>query len=294
MFYRRKVILALMQAFDGHLPKIALQKLLFLFATRQTKPDYDFVPYKYGCYSFSANADLTAMVRRGQLSEDQTSFTKIGSVDYVKTLNEADKKILIDIKTTYGKLATSALMKLTYLNYHYYAINSVKAKEILNQEQYAKVLKAKPVNNHTILYTIGYEGISLEAYLNRLIKNDVKVLVDVRNNALSMKFGFSKTQLKTFCASLNIDYLHIPEVGIQSDQRQELKTQTDYDNLFDVYKKQNLTKTVSQQQQILNVLKDKKRIALTCFEANICQCHRKHLAEAIIALPEWNYELKHI
>jgi uncharacterized protein (DUF488 family) len=288
------VILALMQAFDGHLPKIALQKLLFLFATRQTKPDYDFVPYKYGCYSFSANADLTAMVRRGQLSEDQTSFTKIGSVDYVKTLNEADKKILIDIKTTYGKLATSALMKLTYLNYQYYAINSVKAKEILNEEQYAKVLKAKPVNNHTILYTIGYEGISLEAYLNRLIKNDVKVLVDVRNNALSMKFGFSKTQLKTFCASLNIDYLHIPEVGIQSDQRQELKTQTDYDNLFDVYKKQNLTKTVGQQQQILNVLKDKKRIALTCFEANICQCHRKHLAEAIIALPEWNYELKHI
>ena len=109
-----------------------------------------------------------------------------------------------------------------------------------------------------------------------------------------MKFGFSKTQLKTFCASLNIEYLHIPEVGIQSDQRQQLKTQTDYDNLFDIYKKQNLKKTTSQQQQILNLLKEKKRIALTCFEANICQCHRKHLAEAIITLPEWNYELKHI
>ncbi len=185
-------------------------------------------------------------------------------------------------------------MKLTYLNYQYFAINSVKAKEILNEEQYDKVLKAKPINANTILYTIGYEGISLEEYLNRLIKNDVKVLVDVRNNALSMKFGFSKTQLKTFCASLNIEYLHIPEVGIQSDQRQELKTQTDYDNLFDIYKKQNLKKTVSQQQQILNLLKDRKRIALTCFEANICQCHRKHLAEAIITLPEWNYELKHI
>jgi hypothetical protein len=30
---------------------------------------------------------------------------------------------------------------------------------------------------------------------------------------------------------------------------------------------------------------------LTCFEANICQCHRKHLAEAIIQLPQWKYEL---
>lgn len=283
-----------MQAFDEHLPKISLQKLLFLFTNRQTKPDYDFVPYKYGCYSFSANADLTAMVGHGQLSEDQTSFTKIDLVDYVKTLNEKDKKILIDIKTSYGKLTTNSLIKLTYLNYQYYAINSVKAKEILNEEQYENVLKAKPINANTILYTIGYEGISLEEYLNRLIKNDVKVLVDVRNNALSMKFGFSKTQLKTFCSSLNIEYIHIPEVGIQSNQRQELKTQMDYDNLFDIYKKQNLKNTLSQQQQILYLLKDRKRIALTCFEANICQCHRKHLAEAIITLPEWNYELKHI
>ncbi len=294
MFYRRKIILAIMQSFDGHLPKISLQKLLFLFANRQLKPDYDFVPYKYGCYSFSANADLTTMIRHGQLSEEQNSFTKIDSVDYVKMLVENDKRILIEIKNTYGKLTTNSLMKLTYLNYQYYAINSVRAKEILTKEQYINVLNAKPIIDKTILYTIGYEGISLEEYLNRLIKNDIKVLVDVRNNAISMKFGFSKIQLKTFCGSLNVEYLHIPEVGIQSEQRQELKTQTDYDNLFAIYKKHNLKKTTSQQQQILNLLKDKKRIALTCFEANICQCHRKHLAEAIINLPEWNFELKHI
>lgn len=294
MFYRRKVILALLQAFEGHLPKISLQKLLFLFANRQTKSDYDFVPYRFGCYSFSANADLTAMVGHGQLLEDKDSFTKICTTDYIKTLTEKDKQILTELKANYGKLSTNSLMKLTYLNYKYYAINSVKAKEILTEDQYKEVLNAKPIGNKTILYTIGYEGISLEEYLNRLIKNDVKVLVDVRNNALSMKFGFSKSQLTNFCKSLNIEYLHIPEVGIQSNQRQELKNQSDYDNLFEIYKKQNLKQTISQQEQILNLLKDKKRIALTCFEANICQCHRKHLAEAIVKLPEWSYELKHI
>lgn len=283
-----------MEAFDKQVPKISLQKLLFLFTNRQTKPHYDFVPYLYGCYSFSANADLNAMLRHQQLSEDKTSFTKTDSIDYIKMLNEKDKKILRDIKTAYGKLTTNSLMTLTYLNYPYYAINSIKAKEILTYEQYEKVLCAEPINNQTILYTIGYEGISLEEYLNRLIKNDVKVLVDVRKNALSMKFGFSKKQMETFCASLNIEYLHIPEVGIQSQQRQELKTQTDYDNLFKIYKKQNLKQTISHQEKILNLLKEKKRIALTCFEANICQCHRKHLAEAIIKLPEWNFELKHI
>ena len=122
----------------------------------------------------------------------------------------------------------------------------------------------------------------------------MKVLVDVRNNPLSMKFGFSKTLLKTFCANLNIEYVHIPEVGIQSGQRQELNVQADYDKLFVTYKKSNLKKTITHQEQILKLLIQNKRIALTCFEANICQCHRKHLAEAITNLPEWKYELKHI
>jgi uncharacterized protein YwgA len=294
MFYRRKIILAILQAFEGNLPKTSLQKLLFLFTSRQSKQDYDFVPYKYGCYSFSANADLNAMVKHGQISDHKDRFTKIDATDYIKSLSEKDKNILIDIRKSYSKLNTNALIKLTYLNYQYYAINSIIAKEVLTTDEYDKVLLAKSTNCESILYTIGYEGISLEEYLNRLIKNDIKVLVDVRNNALSMKFGFSKTQLKNFCASLNIEYLHIPEVGIQSNQRQELKTQTDYDNLFAVYRNQNLKKTLSQQELILNLLKEKKRIALTCFEANICQCHRKHLAEAIENLPNFKYKVKHI
>ena len=294
MFYRRKIILSILQEFEGNLPKISLQKLLFLFANRQQKKDYEFVPYKFGCYSFSANADLVAMVKHGQVTEDNKSFTKTDSIDYVKQLNVIDKNIIYEIKKNYGGYDTNSLIKLTYLNYQYYAINSSIAKNVLTSAQYNKVLLAKPINDKTILFTIGYEGISLEQYLNRLIKNDVKVLIDVRSNALSMKFGFSKTQLKNFCASVNIEYLHIPEVGIKSEQRKVLKTQSDYDNLFVDYKIQNLSVTMIQQLQILQLLVQKKRIALTCFESNICQCHRKHLAEAIIKLPEWHYESKHI
>ncbi|HAI77109.1 MAG TPA: DUF488 domain-containing protein, partial [Microscillaceae bacterium] len=126
------------------------------------------------------------------------------------------------------------------------------------------------------------------------LKYDVKVLVDVRNNPLSMKFGFSKSPLKQYCEGLDIQYIHIPEVGIQSAQRQELNTQSDYDKLFDFYRKDNLSKTIDSQIRILNLLKEHKRIALTCFEANICQCHRKHLAEAIEKHPAFDYEVNHI
>ncbi len=294
MFYRRKIILSLLQVFDGRLDKIRLQKLLFLYTNRQSKADYEFIPYRFGCYSYSANADMTAMAKRGFLNEDETSFEKNDAVDYTKQLKPSDLLLLQEVKENYGKMSATALMRHTYINFPFYAIKSEVAKDILDTEQLEKVHSARPNEERTILFTIGYEGISFENYLVRLLKNDVKVLVDVRNNALSMKYGFSKSILKKACESLGIKYVHYPEVGITSDRRQELNTQTDYDKLFDDYRKNNLSNTEESQNKILNLLKQYKRIALTCFEANICQCHRKHLAEAIETLPNFEYEVKHI
>ncbi|GEM66258.1 hypothetical protein SF1_42400 [Sphingobacterium faecium NBRC 15299] len=294
MFYRRKVILALIQSFGGKLEKLNLQKLLFLFTDKQIKPEYDFIPYKYGCYSFSAKADLNTMVTKGQLEEGEFVYLKLDTADYIKTLKEADRKILLYIKNLFGNFNGDRLMKHTYVNYPYYAINSIVAKDILTDEQFDKVSFQKPCSNETMLFTIGYEGISLEEYLNRLVKNNVQLLIDVRRNPLSMKFGFSKSQLIKYCNSVGIKYIHIPEVGIQSDLRQELKTQSDYDKLFEYYKKEELTKSLKSQENILSLLIENKRIALTCFEKDICQCHRKHLAEAICRLPNFDYKLKHI
>jgi len=83
-------------------------------------------------------------------------------------------------------------MKHTYINFPYWATKSIKAESILSAGELEKVNKHKPVITETVLFTIGYEKISFEEYLNRLLNNDVKVLVDVRNNPLSMKYGFSK------------------------------------------------------------------------------------------------------
>jgi len=294
MFYRRKIILALIQLFEGELEKIRLQKLLFLFAQKQENKAYDFIPYRFGCYSYSANADLTAMTRKGILSETQSHFISLDKTEYLKSLKVTDLKNLVEIKKMYGTMNANSLMKHTYINFPYWATKSEKAEVILTKTELQKVKTSIPVNNKTVLFTIGYEGISLEEYLNRLLKNDVKILVDVRNNPLSMKYGFSKSLLKRYCESLGIQYLHFPEVGIKSEQRQELNTQSDYDKLFVIYQKNNLPKTVSSQTAILELLNQHKRIALTCFEANVCQCHRKYLAEAIESLPGFEYEVKHL
>jgi uncharacterized protein (DUF488 family) len=294
MFYRRKIILALIQMLGGELEKIRIQKLLFLFSQKKIKSEYDFIPYKYGCYSYSAKADLVTMVKKDILLENENTYTKNTSVDFIKTLKLEDKKFLEEIVKLYGNMSNSALIKHTYINYPYYATKSTIADKILNEEQLTKVTNQKACSTETILFTIGYEGVSLENYLNKLVKNDVKLLVDVRKNSLSMKFGFSKSLLKKYCESIGIDYIHIPEVGINSDQRQELNSQKDYDDLFEKYKKTTLLETNSYQETIINLLTKYSRIALTCFEADVCQCHRKPLAEAIAKFPIFDYKVKHL
>jgi len=138
MFYRRKIILALLQLFGGQKNKISLQKLLFLFTQHQTKAEYDFIPYKYGCYSYSANADLMTMVNKGILSETKTHFNKVDKTDYMETIKETDKKLLQEIKLYFGNMTTNELMKYVYSHFPYWAINSEKAEEIYRQSNWKK------------------------------------------------------------------------------------------------------------------------------------------------------------
>jgi uncharacterized protein (DUF488 family) len=294
MYYRRKIVLSLLQLFDNKLDKIRLQKLLFYVSRLQEKKSYHFVPYKFGCFSFQANADLHTMEKYQLVEATMDYWKKIDDKNYFEELKHNDKTALRHIKSQYGKLNKEDLIALSYRQYPFFAINSTIVESILSKEEIAKVRSQKPCKNTIVLFTIGYEGISLEEYLNKLILNDIRVLCDVRKNASSMKYGFSKNQLKKACEGIGINYIHIPEVGIESDKRQELNTQSNYDKLFEIYKSKILLKETAKQKEILALLKSKKRIALGCFEANIHQCHRKHLAESITGMKSFSYELKHL
>lgn len=296
MYYRRKVILALLESFNGELGKISFQKLLFLFTRHQEKPAFDFVPYNFGCFSFQSYADMRTMIKYNMVSEEKENekWKKTDKNNYTATLTPKDKQVLLYIKNKFGKSTKEELIEYTYKNYPFYALKSTIAKTVLNKAELKAVKETVAENNETILYTIGYEGISLETYLNKLILNNVKMLCDVRKNSLSMKYGFSKSQLQKACENLNIKYLHIPDLGIDSDKRQSLNSQNDYDRLFKEYAKTTLVAKKTTVHEVLDILESNKRIALTCFEAHECQCHRGTLAKAITQLPEWKYELKHL
>lgn len=291
MYYRRKIALSLLQVFQNELDKIQVHKLLFLLSRYQTKKKtYDFVPYKYGSFSFQCNADLNTLKKYGIVDETGTTWKKLDDTNYLIQLDKEHQKIITDFAIIYKNKSSDDLIKLTYKNFPYYAINSTIAHKYLNNKELAELENYKSKEKEITLFTIGYEGISLEGYLNKLLRNNVALLCDVRKNAASMKYGFSKKQLQNACAGVGIKYIHIPEVGIDSDKRKQLNSQKDYDLLFDQYKSDNLTKTTKAQEYILELLHNYKRIALTCFEADKCQCHRTHLAEAISKLDKFDIE----
>lgn len=294
MYYRRKILLALLDAFGGEIGKIKLQKLLFLYAQSQSNPTYYFVPYKYGTFSFQANADLNTMKKYDLVMDSEKSWIKKTSNNFMKELKDNDRVLLSNIKSKFMNYSTNELIKYTYVNYPYYAINSSVAEDHLSPKDYDSVKRARPINLTTSLFTIGYEGISLEQYINKLIKNDIKILYDVRNSPRSMKYGFSKSQLQHAVENVGITYIHLPKLGIVSNKRKSLETQEDYDILFDEYKATVLKTNISDQEIISVSLKKEKRVALTCFEANIKQCHRYHLANSITDLSEGKYKLQHI
>src|SRR3989304_5838841 len=171
MYYRRKILLAILRAFGNELDRMSRQKLLFLFSRQQTEKSFHFVAYKYGCYSFQANADLGALVKYNLITESGNNWKKADTTDYIKDLKARDQIAIKYIKIQYGGYNKDELVKLTYNNYPYYAINSTITANILNQEEQAKVEKQKIFKTETVLFTIGYEGISLEEYLNKLIIN---------------------------------------------------------------------------------------------------------------------------
>jgi uncharacterized protein (DUF488 family) len=291
MYYRRKIALSLLQVFQNELEKIKVHKLLFLLSRYQTKKKtYDFVPYKYGSFSFQANADLNTLKKYGIVDETSTTWKKLDDTNYLIQLDKEHQKIITDFAIIYKNKSSDDLIKLTYKNFPYYAINSTIAHKYLNTKELAELENYKSKEKEITLFTIGYEGISLEGYLNKLLRNNVALLCDVRKNAASMKYGFSKKQLQNACTGVGIKYIHIPEVGIDSDKRKHLNSQKDYDLLFDQYKSDNLTKTTKAQEYILELLFKYKRIALTCFEADKCQCHRTHLADAISNLDKFDIE----
>ncbi|HYP15885.1 MAG TPA: DUF488 domain-containing protein [Opitutus sp.] len=132
------------------------------------------------------------------------------------------------------------------------------------------------------LFTIGYEGKSLEGYLQELASAGITLLCDVRRNPVSRKKGFAKSALAAACAAAGIRYEHVPQLGIASEERKAVRTAADRAALFERYRWVTLPRETAAVAQIRRwIEEDGARVALTCFERDPCECHRHQLAAVL-------------
>ncbi|NOX08065.1 MAG: DUF488 domain-containing protein [Gammaproteobacteria bacterium] len=272
-FYRQRFLLLLLEMAGGCLSKMDFQKLLFLSQKEAGFSYYDFVPYHYGCYSFQAQSDIELLGSLGWLEENSKSINLLAKPGDCLKSGELD--VINQFTKQFKEYRGRKLVTYVYERYPYYATRSKIATEILDEISYRKVSaeRNKLIGKDKVIYTIGYEGLSFESYVNQLLKSDVRLLCDVRKNPLSRKFGFSKGVLSRLLPKLGVNYLHIPDLGIRSDMRQELNSEEDYKKLFRAYVR-TLPQKMGSLQLLKSLLNEHQRIALTCYEKEHHSCHR--------------------
>jgi len=287
-YKRQKALLALLDIFDGKLSKIELQKYMFLYVHEFSRDThYAFVPYHYGSFSYEMYKDLHTLERNGLLSVGE-KYIEASTKGYYDDISTEEQKSLWKFFMQYQDLKGDRLIGHLYNNYTYYATKSKISDRFVSKE---KLARFQPSSSESALYTIGYEGKKFEEYLNQLIQNDIKVLVDVRKNAHSMKYGFSKNTLKNAIENLGMRYIHIPNLGIESENRQTLQTKADYDALFAEYAN-TFAQKANEMEYLNSVLSENARIAITCFERDVEYCHRGVIAQKM--RERYQSEVKHL
>lgn len=279
-FYRQRILLSLLHFMGKNISRTDLHKHSFLFSV-QNPMGYDFVPYQYGCYSFQLDKDLSDLSEQGfiEVVDKKIGLKVDNPIIWLKT---KDSNSLFKYPEAQKQLKGDELIKFVYDNHPFYAINS-QIKNICGSATRKKITQErnKLSKNNKVIYTIGYEGISIEAYINKLIRNDIKLLLDVRKNPFSRKFGFSYKALNNILPKLGIEYAHIPELGIESNKRQNLDDKLAYKKLFDEYKT-TLPDKNKALAQVLDLQKKYHRIALTCFEKYHRECHRHCVSDYLV------------
>jgi hypothetical protein len=281
-YIRQAVLLTMIEMFGDDLTKIDIQKLLFIYTQRfAPRKHYDFIPYMYGCYSLLVAKDIKTMINYGFIrTTDEKHISKHPErTEMFRDFLSGDElDSLYSFYNEFNKIRGTQLIRYVYENYPYYAQKSLIASEYISNETIEAVILKE---SEAALFTIGYEGRSFEEYINQLIQNNISVLYDVRKNPYSMKFGFSKHTMKQTLETIGICYIHIPELGVDSKDRVDLRSICDYDKLFDRYEQNTLPKAQRYIDSIAATIDKKGRAAMTCFERSVRMCHRGRIAQRL-------------
>lgn len=274
---RQKILLAMLREAGNEAWRIQVMKWLFLFSaeapSRSKQSCYQFVPYRYGPCSFVLYHEIDALIRDGFIESenpgDPWRLTDIGRAAPL-SLSDSTRRDIRSIISKYGSMNLEELKDVVYERYPWYTVNC---------EEPGKRRVQRPLADIAI-YTVGYEGLSIDDFLNRLLKTGIKRVIDVRSNPISRRYGYHECTFMRLCNSVGIEYTHVSELGIPSSERSSLSNPSDYERLFARYRQTTLNAHPEAICKVARMLRDGPSV-LVCREADPAFCHRALLAQAL-------------
>jgi len=274
MFSRQRAVLRLIQNEGGSIARLRLVKLAFLLSCEATAPRaglYDFVPYKHGPFSFTLYHELRTLGRDGWVME-QEHDVRLAEAPHLETafLDKGFLALIDQVSSRHHAVPTSAVVDGVYHDHPWFTLNA---------ESMLKRAVTRPAAKVAV-YTVGYEGIMVDALLNCLLRKGIRRLIDVRCNPIARRYGFHKGTLCKLCDDVGIEYQHFASLGIPSAWRADLSDQSSYERLFERYEKEILPKQRDVVEKVSDLVADVPT-ALMCMEAAHNCCHRSRLGAAV-------------
>jgi uncharacterized protein (DUF488 family) len=128
-------------------------------------------------------------------------------------------------------------------------------------------------------FTLGYQSHNIRTLLAVLTQNKINVLIDVRQNPVSRKSGFSKRHLEQRIARSGIEYLHLPCLGTPPRIRKFYNKTGDARKALEQYQKHLRTRRSCLRSLVR--IATSKHICLMCLEADYSSCHRSVIAQRL-------------
>jgi uncharacterized protein (DUF488 family) len=279
---REKAVLATLQETKHDLSSLVLTKLFFLLrqetgVAKRVAGFYDFVPYRFGPYSFALHNDLAALKRNGYVEPYGDNWALGRFVDRDRDwMSELDEDVASAIRyvlSTRGELKSDDLLRHVYQTYPWFASKS-ELKDLVPKDV-PPTAQAAPA-----VYTAGYQQKTIDAFLAGLLRQGIAAIIDVRSNPVSRNYGYAGRTLAGLAEKIGIRYHHFPHLGIPSDERKDLNSVKQYEELFDGYRKKVLPREPAAIEEVAGLMA-KMPSTLLCYEADANLCHRSHLAHSV-------------
>jgi len=279
---RQKVILDVLKEAGQPLGPIRFVKVLFLLRNEPSFCDdrtfYEFVPYRYGPFSFALYRELNALRRDGYVSDSSdtislASRTRAVASQKASELSPSERRAIAKVVATNVGTPQRDLLRSVYQRFPWYALMT-EFPDLVPKDAPQRPRAAVAV------YTVGYEGKSVDGFFNQLLASGIGAIIDVRANPISRKYGFAKTTMSEIACKLGFAYYHIPELGIDSRHRATLSDYQSYQQLLDRYETEMLPGRGPAIERAADLLRERPS-ALLCMERDVSCCHRGRLAKVV-------------